>query len=173
MAHSPIKVHTEHRLRPLASSHPLTHRVLESFRSELDEAFARFSRHFGLPSLHGLFDFRAPLGSIAAATDMVEEEKLYRVSVELPGIEPTSIDVTVSDNTLAIKAEKKEGKEKEAKNYYLYEREYGSFERSIGLPAGVDPNEIGAEFANGVLTMVLPKSAEAAKRQKKISVKTE
>ena len=163
MAYSPIKVHREDRLRPLASSHPLSHRVLESFRSELDEALERFSRRFGLPSLHRLFDFerrllhRTPLGSIGAATDMIEEEKLYHVSVELPGIEPKSIDVTMSDDALTIKAEKKEGKEKEAKNYYLYEREYGSFERSIELPAGVDHNKIDAEFANGVLTIVLPK----------------
>ena len=178
MAHSVIKVQKAKRTRPLETAHPLTHRVLEKLRSELDEAFERFSVHFGLPSLHRVFDLerrlrhRMPLSSIGAAIDVIEEEELFRISVELPGIAPKGVEVTVSDNTLTIRGEKKDERGKQAQSYYLQEREYGSFERFVEVPAGVDHDKIEAELANGVLTILLPKTPEAAKKHKKISVRS-
>jgi HSP20 family protein len=97
---------------------------------------------------------------------------LFRISVELPGIEPKSVEVTVSESILTIEGEKKDEREERTQSYYLREREYGSFERVIEMPAGVDHDNIEAEYANGVLTIVLPKTPEAARRQKKISIKT-
>lgn len=173
-------IHVQKTTRPLPSetAHPSTHRVLDKLRFELDEAFERFSRHFGLPSLHQIFDLerrlhhRIPLGSILAAVDVIEEEKLFRISVELPGVEPKSIEVTVFDNTLAVTGEKMDKREKNAESYYLREREYGSFQRFIEMPAGIDLDKIEAEFADGVLTIVLPKTLEAVRRHKKIPVRS-
>ena len=107
----------------------------------------------------------------AAAAEVVEEDKLFRISVELPGAESKDVDVSLSGNTLVIKGKKKDERETQAQSYYLREREYGSFERFIDLPVGVDPDRIEAEFANGVLTVLLPKTAEAARKHKKIAIK--
>lgn len=178
MARSTIKVHTAEGRQSLEEmAYPLTHRVLDKLRVELDEAFDRFSRHLVLPSVRRVFDIEhrlhhgMPLSSIGAAADVSEEEKLFRISVELPGVEANSIEVAVSDNTLTIKGEKRDEKETDTRNHYLREREYGSFERFIELPAGIDHDKTEAEFANGVLTILLPKTHEAVSKRKKIPVK--
>lgn len=180
MARSAVEVQRD---RPKHSEetdqHPLTHRLLRRLRSELDEAFDRFSRHIEFPSLHPLHRIAdlerrlhhgMPLSSIAAAVDVVEEDKLFRISVELPGIEAKDIEVSVSDNTLVVKAKKKNEREEEAQSYYLHEREYGSFERFIEMPVGVDHDKIKAEFANGVLTIELAKTPETVGKHKKIPI---
>lgn len=180
MARSDVKIRQNRPTQPTAeTAHPLAHRLLRRLRSELDEAFDRFTYHVEFPSLHPLHRIAdlerrlrhgMPLSSIAAAVDLVEEDKLFRTSVELPGIEGGDIDVSISGNTLTIKAEKKNEREEHAQNYYLREREYGSFERFIELPAGVEHDKIKAEFTNGVLTIELPKTPEAVRKHKKIPV---
>jgi HSP20 family protein len=112
-----------------------------------------------------------PLGSIDGALDVSEEEKLFRISVELPGVEAKNIELTVSDNAITIKGEKRHEREKETQSYYVREREYGSFKRVIEVPAGVDYDNIEAEFTNGVLTIVLAKTPEAARKHKKVLIK--
>jgi HSP20 family protein len=82
-----------------------------------------------------------------------------------------NIEVKVTDGSLTIKGEKREEKEEKEKGYYLKERHYGSFERNFELPESVDPEEIEASFKKGVLTVTLPKKAEAQKPTKKIEVK--
>jgi len=79
--------------------------------------------------------------------------------------------VKLANGVLTIKGEKQEEKEEKKKDYYLRERSYGSFERSFQLPEGVDTDKIEAGFKKGVLTLTLPKSAEAQKTEKKIAVK--
>jgi HSP20 family protein len=85
-------------------------------------------------------------------------------------MEPSNVDVSVSGDTLTIKGEKRQEKEEKEENYYLCERSFGSFQRSFTLPAGVDRDKIGSELAKGVLTITLPKTAEA-QQQKEIEVK--
>jgi HSP20 family protein len=129
MPGSAIKVHKTKRTTLLEAEHPLAHRVLEKLHSELDEAFDRFSEQFALPSLHGVFDLerrlrhRMPFSSIEARADVSEEERLFPISIELPGIDAKGIEITVPDNTLAIKGEKKDDREKETQGYYLRERD--------------------------------------------------
>ena len=82
-----------------------------------------------------------------------------------------NIELKVSDGMLSITGEKSEEKEEKKKDYYLSERSYGSFERSFRIPEGVDADKIEASFKNGVLTVTLPKKAEAQKPEKKIAVK--
>jgi HSP20 family protein len=79
--------------------------------------------------------------------------------------------VKVVNGNLTIKGEKQEEKEEKKKGYYLRERHFGSFERSFGLPEGVDADKIEATFKKGVLTLTLPKKPEAQKPEKKIEVK--
>lgn len=180
MAQTVVKVHRNKPTQPAEISHPVTHRLLRRLRSELDEAFDRFARHAEeFPTMHplrGIVNFERrlrhgmPLDSIAAAVDVVEEDKLFRATIEFPGIEARDVEVSVSDDTLVVKAEKKDAREEQAQSYYLRERQYGSFERFIELPVGVDQDQIEAHFANGVLTIELPKTPESVRRHKKIPI---
>ena len=105
------------------------------------------------------------------AVDVIEGDKAYKVTAELPGMDEKSIEVKVTDGNLTIKGEKKEEKEEKEKDYYLRERHFGSFERSFNVPESVDLSKIEASFKKGVLTVMLPKKAEAQKPEKKIEVK--
>ena len=82
-----------------------------------------------------------------------------------------NVEVKFADGVLTIKGEKREEKEEKKKDYYLSERNYGSFQRAFQVPDGVDADKIEATFKNGVLTVTMPKSAEAQKSAKKITVK--
>lgn len=108
---------------------------------------------------------------IAPAMDLVERDKEYEITAELPGLDEKNIDIKLANGMLTIKGEKSEEKEEREKEYYLSERRYGSFQRSFQLPDGIDADKISANFAKGVLTVKLPKSAEAKKNEKKIAVK--
>lgn len=106
------------------------------------------------------------------AIDLVEREKEYVVTAELPGLDEKALEVKVSGNTLSIRGQKEEERKEERENYRMSERRYGSFQRALRLPEDVDLDKIDARFAKGVLTVTLPKSEEALNKQKKIEVKT-
>jgi HSP20 family protein len=150
--------------------------VFHSFRSEMDRLFDRFSSGFGFPSLRRMFDiepmWRSSFTFAAPAIDMSEDEKAYKISAELPGIDAKDIDVSVTGDMLVLKGEKRQEKEEKDKNYHFSERSYGSFQRAFELPASVDRNKVSADFSKGVLTVTLPKTAEAQKPVKKIEVKS-
>ena len=148
-----------------------------ALRSEMDRVFDRFAGALGLPSFRPLFDF-APMWPTPPATefsvpavDVTEDEKGYTIAAELPGIDEKDLDVSLTGDALTIKGEKHAEKEERDKNYYVSERSYGSFRRSFALPENVDRNAVGASFAKGVLTVTLPKTAQARKEAKKIEVK--
>ena len=148
----------------------------ESLRREIDRLFDEF-HPFGwrLPTARSIFDFETPRlrgeWAVAPAMDLVERETEYEVTAELPGIDEKNVEIKLANRTLTIKGEKKEEKEEKQKDYYLSERRYGSFQRSFALPDSVDADKIEANFAKGVLTVKLPKTAEAQKAEKKIEVK--
>ncbi len=145
----------------------------QSFRGDMDRLFDRFGNGFGFPSFPRMFDLE-PTTTFAMsvpAVDVAETDKAFTLSAELPGMEEKDIDVSVTGDLLVLKGEKRQEKEEKDKNYYLSERSYGKFQRSFSLPAGIDRDRISAEFAKGVLTVTLPKSAEAQQQQKKIEVK--
>ncbi len=150
---------------------------LQAFHAEMDRLFDRFTRGFGLPSFGRIFDTEPswpavmPFTGMGPAVDVTEDEKAYAVTAELPGLEEKDVEVTVSGDTLTIKGEKHAEKEDTGKNYYVSERSYGAFQRMFTLPDGVDRDAIGANFAKGVLTVTLPKTAAAQKEQKKIEIK--
>ena len=88
------------------------------------------------------------------------------------GIDAKDIDVSVSGDTLILKGEKRQEKDEKDQNYHFSERSYGSFQRSFQLPSRIDQNKVAADFSKGVLTITLPKTAEAQKPQKKIEVRS-
>jgi len=152
-------------------------RPFETLRREIDRLFEDFDggmwrSRFARP----MFDLQ-PLWSresswiATPAVDVAETDKAYEIAAELPGMDEKNIEVKFADGVLTIKGEKKEAKEEKRKDYYLSERSYGSFQRSFQVPAGVDTDKIEATFKKGVLTVTLPKSAEAQKAAKKIDVK--
>ena len=106
------------------------------------------------------------------AVDIVERDAAYEVTVELPGIDGKNIELKLANGALAIRGEKQQETEEKKEGYYLRERHFGAFERSIPLPEGVDTGNIEAGFKNGVLTVMLPKKPEAQKPETKIDVKT-
>ena len=116
----------------------------------------------------------APGREIAAGfwpqVDVSQTDKEIKVSAEIPGVEPKDIDVSVEDGILTIKGEKKYEREEKEKGQYRMERSYGSFERTIELPAEVDESKAKAEFKKGVLRLTLPKRPGAPSRRKRISV---
>ena len=105
------------------------------------------------------------------AIDVVETDKEWRVTAELPGMTASEAELTVSDDLLTIRGEKKEQREEKAENYRISERRYGAFQRSFQLPRGVDTSQIDAKFDKGILVITLPKAADAVQRTKKIEVK--
>jgi HSP20 family protein len=153
-----------------------TWQPFESLRQEIDRLFEDFGQGFWRPFGRSLFTTeplvrREVTLSKMPAVDVVESEKAYELTAESPGIDEKDIEIKVVNGTLTIKGEKQEEKEEKKKDYYLRERNYGSFERSFGLPDGVDADKIEANFKKGVLTVTLPKKPEAQKAAKKIEVK--
>jgi HSP20 family protein len=163
-----------HRRR-WARAAALAWQPFESFRRELDRLFDDFGRSFWHPSRPSFL--AAPIfgpamtWGTAPAVDVVESEKAYEITADMPGMAEKNIEVKIANGNLTIRGEKQEEKEEKKKDYYLQERKFGSFERCFSVPEGVDTDKIEAAFKNGVLTVTLPKSLEAQKPAKNIEVK--
>ncbi|MFZ5565328.1 MAG: Hsp20/alpha crystallin family protein [Thermodesulfobacteriota bacterium] len=99
------------------------------------------------------------------AIDVSETEAAYIVKAELPGINKDAIDISITDGVLTVSGEKKLEKKEEKENYILTESRYGKFSRSFALPSDAAAEKVDAAFANGVLTISVPRS-EAAKPRK-------
>jgi HSP20 family protein len=98
------------------------------------------------------------------ACDIFEDGEGVTVRFELAGVEPKDVDIRFENGVLTIRGERKLEKEDKRENYHRVEMSYGSFTRSFSLPATVDAEKIHADAKNGVLTVVLPKKAEAKPR---------
>lgn len=165
-------------------------RPFESLRREVDRLFEDFGRGIWSFPSRSLWESLAPRswpfrslgvfdvepfwrrGAAAPAVDIVEREKDYQITAELPGMDEKDIEVKVSNDMLTIKGEKKLEREEKKKDYYLSERSYGEFRRSFWLPESVDREKIEANFAKGVLTITIPKKPEAIAEERKIPIKT-
>ena len=109
-------------------------------------------------------------GRLTPQLDLSETEKSVEVIVELPGVEEDAIDVTVTDDVLSIRGEKKAEKETEEKDYHMIERSYGAFHRSLTLPCEVEADKVEASFNNGILQITMPKSPEAESKAHKVKI---
>jgi HSP20 family protein len=151
-------------------------RPFESLHREIDRLFDDFGRNFRWPFGRSPFAAEPLFGQELTrakmpAVDVVESDKAYEITADLPGMDEKNIEVKVTDGVLTMQGERQEEKEEKKKDYYLQERSYGSFQRSFELPESIDADKIEASFKKGVLTVKLPKKAEAQKPAKKIEVK--
>jgi len=152
-----------------------------SLRDEVDRLFDDFAWRWPVGPFSGRGrSLLAPLAGFPAgwfggtpAVDIVDMDKEIQVRAELPGMDEKDIDIEISGNMLTIRGEKKEETEKGEKGgrYYMSERRYGSFERSIQIPEGANRDKPEASFAKGVLTVSFPKTKEAREKAKKVKIK--
>ncbi|HRK98779.1 MAG TPA: Hsp20/alpha crystallin family protein [Alphaproteobacteria bacterium] len=110
-------------------------------------------------------------GSAVPAVNVSENGEGFKVKIELAGMNPDDIDVEMTGNNLVLRGEKKEEKKEEKENYLSQEISYGSFYRSIALPETADCKRAEASFKNGVLSIEIPKKAEAKEKTEKLQIK--
>lgn len=101
--------------------------------------------------------------------DVKEDEHQFTVLVELPGLKTNDIEVQVENNVLFISGERRMEEKKEGENWHFVERSYGSFSRSFRLPKNVDSENVEANYADGMLTINIPKAEEAKPRKVQIN----
>ncbi len=109
-------------------------------------------------------------GTWTPAVDIYEAEGELVLKAELPDLRREDVDVTVENNTLTVRGERKLDDEIKQENFHRVERAYGSFVRTFSLPPTVDSARIGAEYKNGVLTVKLPFREEAKARSINVEV---
>jgi HSP20 family protein len=173
-ARKTVPVTTESKGQTPAPAATRARSPVASLRGEIDRLFDEFSFPFGgsLFEPSRLWRSRLHTADLSPEADIVEKDKEFQLTVELAGIDPGNVAVSVADNVLTVKGEKKEEKVESRKGYHLSERRYGMFERSFDLPASVDQAGIDASFAKGVLSIRLPKTTEAQKQARQIEVRT-
>jgi HSP20 family protein len=136
-----------------------------------DEMNQLFGRAFGERQGQGQGEGQGPaLRAWAPALDISEQKDAYVVSVELPGVSPEDLDITLEDGLLTLQGERRFEQESSDRQWHRIERRYGSFRRAITLPSQVQADSIEANFDNGVLTVRVPKAEEA--KPKRIEVRT-
>lgn len=134
----------------------------DTFQREIDRMFDRFRG--------GIVD-DGTTSTFLPAVDIIEEKDEYIVKLELPGVNKNDVKITVQNDILTIKGEKKSEHESKDKNYHRMERAYGVFQRSFTLPSSVNSDKIDASYNNGVLTITLPKVEEAKPKEIEVKVK--
>lgn len=135
---------------------------------DFDRLFNEMEQWFGGPSRTRFSDNQA---EFFPACDVDEDESSYLMTLDIPGVDKNDIDIEVVGNTVKVSGERKFEHEDKSKNRYRMERQYGRFTRSFALPEGVNPNQIEANYDNGVLRISLPKSEQL--KSHKISINSE
>jgi HSP20 family protein len=159
---------TSKHLVPVTRQNIATRRDIDPVLSLWRDTDSLFDSFFGglgyEPLAFGLMAFNPTI-------DVTESDKEIRVLAELPGMDEKDINVSLYRDTLMITGEKRAESEQKGKDYHHVERSYGSFSRTIQLPADAATNKITAELKKGVLTIVLPKSARAVESTRKVKIK--
>ena len=99
------------------------------------------------------------------ACDVFEDQDAVKIVAEVPGVGPEDVKISLENNLLTIRGEKRQQAEEKTERVHRYERTYGSFERAFALPSIVDPEKIVASYANGILTVTIPKAERARPRE--------
>jgi HSP20 family protein len=141
--------------RPLEALHSL-----RRLNAVLDEAFGNYQQEEGSTITAAWYP----------ACDVFEDKEAVKIVAEVPGVRPEDVKISLENNLLTIRGEKKQEAEERTERVHRYERSYGSFERSFALPSTVDPDKIQATYANGVLTVTVPKAERARPREISIRV---
>ncbi|MEP1206979.1 MAG: Hsp20/alpha crystallin family protein [Rhizobiaceae bacterium] len=109
-------------------------------------------------------DWFAPASDASASGDS------YEINIELPGVKPEDVEVTINDNSLKVTGHKHAEREESGRSYYFSERQYGAFQRTFRLPPDFDGENITASFADGVLQLSVGKQKELQPSEKKIKI---
>ena len=135
---------------------------------DLDDMLGRFLAHDA-----GTARYRTEAEPVAwwPAVESYARDGNLHVRVALPGVDPKDVEVTVSDDYLTIRGERKAKSDEREGNRYVREFAYGSFERTLALPEGIDPGKVQAKFANGMLDLTVP--APVAVVPKKVEIQIE
>lgn len=140
-----------------------------SLQKDMNNLFDNFFRGFNMAPR----GFAASgMGSFSPSIDVKENENEFIIKAELPGVDEKDIEVTVTNDSITIKGEKKEEKEDKDKNYYYMERSYGSFSRVIPFEAEIESGKAEAKFKNGILDIKIPKNQSAKAKGTKVSIKS-
>lgn len=131
--------------------------------SRSSKALTKFNRGTGAQA-GDLIPADAPRWSLLSG-DVVDTGRQVVVRIELPGVAKEDCEVRVEDNLLRVRGQKRFDNTTVSGSYYLRECAYGAFERTIALPRGVDAERAEAQFANGVLTVRLPKDGSVSARR--------
>lgn len=99
------------------------------------------------------------------------DEHAYEITLELPGVDADDVDVRIESGVLTVRGEKRAEHAESGRHFHVRERVYGAFERAFRLPDGVDEDKIAADFADGVLTLRLPRSPTAPARARRIPIR--
>jgi HSP20 family protein len=126
---------------------------------EIDRLFSEFAQGIG----------NGGQANIVPNIEISETDKTIEVSAEMPGLERKDVEISIDDDILTIRGEKKVEENQKDKNVQHSERSYGVFMRVLQLPPGIDPSSVQAAMSNGVLKVVIPKPAKS--EPKKIEVK--
>jgi HSP20 family protein len=137
-----------------------TRNVSNNLWREMDRMFDHFATH-SLPS----YDER----EFSPASELIEQENQYLLSIDLPGMKKEDIKIEVADGTLVISGERKQEKRDDENQVHRFERTYGSFKRSFVLPNTISTDKVEAKYEDGVLSLQLPKTEIAQAR--KIEIK--
>lgn len=141
---------------------------LLGMHQELDRWMDNVMRQFGMPSLEGRFGDMPAL--LRPQLDIAESDRGYVITVEVPGVDEKDVKLTLDDQRLIIEGEKRQENTTEGDRYQRVERSYGSFRRVLDLPADAKAEDIKASFANGVLTVTVPRSGETKSSRREIPI---
>jgi HSP20 family protein len=135
---------------------------LWNMHREVDRMFDNlFELGGGLPHL---FEKASGLGMLRPHVNIKETKKDYQITVEIPGVDESDIKLELTGNALTVKGEKRHEKAQEDENYSCIERSYGSFSRTLSLPADANEEGIEATFKSGVLAITVPRKQVAKQK---------
>jgi HSP20 family protein len=137
----------------------------------MDDLFNDFFEGFALTRWP--FGEKGERFALTPSVDVSETDDEITVTADLPGMDEKDIEVTLDNDVLVLRGEKKREHEEKKRNYHLVERAYGEFCRRIPLAADIEPEKVKARFSKGVLTVSIPKKPEARSREKRIQISSE
>ena len=137
---------------------------------ELDELSSRVDRLFRQPFGKWPFDGERLATDWTPAMDVQETDTEYLVKTDLPEVRKEDVKVDIADGVLNVRGERHQEKEEKGKRFHRVERQYGTFERRLSVPSGIDTSKVAAEFKDGVLKVHLPKSPEAKPKSIDVAV---
>ena len=139
------------------------YRELATWHRDIDDLFRQFFNG-------GEGENAQPLMNWSPRMEVFEKDDQYIVRADLPGVNPEEVELSVFNDTLVLKGERKRSQETKKDNYHYNETAYGRFERRLALPSGIEPDKVAAKFEHGVLEVTIPLPASATGKKVPIQI---